>query len=727
MKIESVTLNGFKTLFRTYNVGSPTILNGPNGCGKSACIEGIIYALTGNVGAGKRLDDVAQYFPADGGTVCVKDDTGNWIRRGIKINPSSGSQSQILQTSGVDSKGKFVLDCWETTSGVLDINEFLTLSAGKKREYVLHLCGVDDSDFDVIKAVATRFAKEVAGSAANASTIEDPSELSPGEIEVISEWSGVLGIGDVLGSYINNDRSLTEVFLELSAQAKNGKLNARRIAFNSKATVKNLDVEAKNADAAADAIELCQAKADSLQSELDMAKTDKANHKSASGNVDFYSKRLKGFKENLKEKEEILDKTSRPGKKPVRGESDTVRLATKKIREITHLQKEIEGQNTIINNSVNKKKEAANGKKAINVLKDDLKTHQNSGIGKLVGLGKECEEENCKTAKHMKIAIGRVSEAWTKKNEALRKESNRLKLKIVVLNTAVEGSEKSATEAVGVKKEMLRKIESVAVVAEKLQKQAKKEDAKYQKLLDDYNERAVDYDTASDRCNIANGVVDQGKEDLKSAKKTLNDLQDPDLDLLTQQLLDAKQFLLDAITSAGVVKAYNEAKELARMATVTETAWKMTEKAIDFVRESHIDSATQKLIDDMNKVLEKTGRKERAYLTLENKRGKPIFELGWKGGTPKTPRSVNAISKGEGTLFCAALSIAITLRASGLKLLLIEADTLDTDNLGLLVKALKDWEEELDTIIVATSTHLPSTVVGWNMFNYYDNCNEEAV
>jgi len=163
------------------------------------------------------------------------------------------------------------------------------------------------------------------------------------------------------------------------------------------------------------------------------------------------------------------------------------------------------------------------------------------------------------------------------------------------------------------------------------------------------------------------------------------------------------------------------------MATVTETAWKMTEKAIDFVRESHIDSATQKLIDDMNKVLEKTGRKERAYLTLENKRGKPIFELGWKGGTPKTPRSVNAISKGEGTLFCAALSIAITLRASGLKLLLIEADTLDTDNLGLLVKALKDWEEELDTIIVATSTHLPSTVVGWNMFNYYDNCNEEAV
>jgi hypothetical protein len=112
------------------------------------------------------------------------------------------------------------------------------------------------------------------------------------------------------------------------------------------------------------------------------------------------------------------------------------------------------------------------------------------------------------------------------------------------------------------------------------------------------------------------------------------------------------------------------------------------------------------LVDDVAALLAAAGRSERVYLELENERGKPVFDLGWVSGDSR--RSLSALSGGEAVLFCAALAVTIAKRSTGRKVLLIEADPLDEDNLGFLLWALSAMDVELDACLIATSTKFPS-------------------
>ena len=83
-RITHVELDGYKGIFRRHELGPLTLLSGPNGLGKSAVLEGLRYALSGEVPSGKALDEVARFFPPRGGAVLVIDADGNWLRRGIE-------------------------------------------------------------------------------------------------------------------------------------------------------------------------------------------------------------------------------------------------------------------------------------------------------------------------------------------------------------------------------------------------------------------------------------------------------------------------------------------------------------------------------------------------------------------------------------------------------------------------------------------------------------------
>jgi hypothetical protein len=118
------------------------------------------------------------------------------------------------------------------------------------------------------------------------------------------------------------------------------------------------------------------------------------------------------------------------------------------------------------------------------------------------------------------------------------------------------------------------------------------------------------------------------------------------------------------------------------------------------------------LLSVVNNLFQKAGRHERVYLELENDRGKPIFELGWTKDGKRV--SLRALSAGETVLLTAALSVAIALKSPGRKLLLVEADPLDPENLRGLFPALLPWAEKLDALIVATASPVEDPE-GWTV------------
>ena len=119
------------------------------------------------------------------------------------------------------------------------------------------------------------------------------------------------------------------------------------------------------------------------------------------------------------------------------------------------------------------------------------------------------------------------------------------------------------------------------------------------------------------------------------------------------------------------------------------------------------------LLADINTIFERAGREERAYLLLENERGRPAFELGWARNGARC--AFGALSGGEAVLFCAALSLAIARRAEGRRLLLIEADPLDENNLPALLRAIGKSSEDVDALVVATASHVDDEFDSWNV------------
>jgi DNA repair exonuclease SbcCD ATPase subunit len=190
----------------------------------------------------------------------------------------------------------------------------------------------------------------------------------------------------------------------------------------------------------------------------------------------------------------------------------------------------------------------------------------------------------------------------------------------------------------------------------------------------------------------------------------------PDVTDAGERLGAATEALRAAEEAAGALKAYRDAVARAESEQVAEKAWKAAEAACKRARESYVADVVRPLVDDVAALLAAAGRSERVYLELENERGKPVFDLGWIAGSR---RSLSALSGGEAVLFCAALAVTIAKRSTGRRVLLIEADPLDEQNLMRLLDALAAMKLELDACLVATASHVVD-MPGWKIERFGD-------
>ncbi|MCC6314542.1 MAG: AAA family ATPase, partial [Thermomicrobiales bacterium] len=164
MRIQRITFENFKGLRRTSELGALTLLTGQNGSGKSAHLQAIQYAIQGDTPAGATAEAAMGYMGVNGGAVRLDFDGGLAVRRGIIRDPRELTLSTDVSIStmpGAAAKAtcaEIAARCGDFAP-MHDLGAVLNLSADKRREYLLALCGAAATaeGFDVLGQIRAEF------------------------------------------------------------------------------------------------------------------------------------------------------------------------------------------------------------------------------------------------------------------------------------------------------------------------------------------------------------------------------------------------------------------------------------------------------------------------------------------------------------------------------------------------------------------------------------------
>lgn len=702
-RITAVHLNGFKGQSAKHTIGAATLIQGPNGTGKSAVLQALTYAVTGQVPAGKTLDAVALYFSPRGGEVTIYDANNQWLSRGITIDHEKAKVSEVLASSVERESGGVDLDYWASSEFSLNIADFLGLSPAKKREFVLSICGGGTPDQEAIRnAIALNYARAVAGPAAKIDTLLGPEDLPEHEANLCDEWTRDRGIDEILQSHLTHcepDATTSSIRLQLSAEAKQQRLSNRRAAIDAKAAIRELEAEAQGARAAAEEIAEIEAEVIDLRNEMQEAKENRARFQEAQQSLAAARERLFHAKEERDRAKHYAANATAPGPEPDRPK--TASNARDLRNRIASLQEDYRAQQSAAAAIDEHHKTTVELKNNLLEANAELLAIDAEDIGRAVTIIKSIPDSIHPSVKRLRQVIETLSAGWVTRQKKARSRIGHIKAKLAELKRI----ERKQPDAKGIERklsEIHAEISRVSETLKAVELQEEEAQATYEDKIYEWRKQKSCYDKATEVVTTAAVALESAEQQEEAARERLRELEKPDdISAIETKLTRREEDLRRAQKAVGAVAAYDEAVQRAERSKIAEEAWKLAERAIADATEELIGAATRDLLSDINAVLEQAGRAERAYLLLENQRGRPIFELGWTANGTRT--SFQALSGGEAALFAAALSLAITSRANGRKILLVEADPLDQHNLLMLLKSLQAFAGKLDALLVATA------------------------
>ena len=713
-RIASVHLIGFKGLDRDYVLDGPTILSGKNGVGKSAAIEGLRYAMTGAVPGGRKLDAVAALFPPRGGSVRVLDSAGRWIERGIVRDAAKAKVSEILATSD-DKEGEDPdLSAWAVSEVVLDIQAFLALSAEKRREFVLRLCGGGTAPEDLGESLALEYAREVAGKGATTGW------LAGADDPLAHAWRRPRGLREVLASLLGaaaTEKSLSELFLRLTETAKERRLGARAAALEATAAIRELEAEAQGARAAAAEIDEKRKAYEKAQEEFSAYRARAARRDEARQRRDGAAKAHDAALAALDGAQKLAAVAAPPGERPVPPAGDPRREETLAAigsnlgqqQAIRKTQREYEQLIEIEERTGNQITEA----------EDAFRRHEKLPLRRVTLLLEEIPDEADPSLPELRAAVREVTKGFNAETVALERRAEEAAEAHRKAWEAARGARDGQLEAIAKLEELARAQGEDRKRLSELEAGTSAGDADHRRRLAAWETSNETYRAAGERLRGAQATMDRARAELADAAKRVEAVEGVNaeafsgLDAMEMKVIQARDALQAAEAAAGAVKAYAAATERAKQNFFDERGWKAAESAIKTLREKVVGDSTARLVPDVQKVLQAAGRSEIFFLDTENERGRPIFSLGWIKDEAKVP--LEALSGGEAAIFLAALRVSLTLRSLGRKVLLIEGDGLDAKNFAGLLQALRPQSEKLEAVIVATSRQELGSTDGWNV------------
>jgi DNA repair exonuclease SbcCD ATPase subunit len=722
-KIVKVVLGGFKRLYRAYELNGPTLLCGVNGVGKSACWQGIIYALSGRVPTGSVNDEVAKYFPAQGGWVELHDEAGNWIRRGIVRDHDKAKVSETLEVSGTPEGRQPDLAPWYAADAVLNLSKFLGLSEEKRREFTLRLCGSSEADTSTLMAeLEGEYAREIAGEAATPSSFEQPEHIKAETMELWRAWARRLGLREVLRSHIVAGRSLTETCLKLSDAAKEERLTAGKAAKDARAASRELEKEAKGARAAsrelekeakgaraaADEIRTRSAEVEALRHDLARAQQRAAGAAEVQKSFNAATADLEKVSGELYRAKQVVAGLPLLGERPVPPEGDHRREEAFRLAGVAQM--ELTGALKLVAALTEDEKALDHADEDAGKALEDLETHRASKLGRVVGLLGEIPDSADPGMPELRAAVDDLSAEWQARLTRFVDDESAARAKLEAIRARRSDWRADAIAVTAAEEEARARVKAQSQVLAELEKAQSGSAIAHRTASAEYEARAKARREAETRALQLGAAWKKASESEASAKARLAEVGTPSSTAADIEIrLDTAQAALErAEKAAGAVAAYNAAIQRAEQNKVLEASWKALEGALKTVREKLIGAATAPIVDVMNEVLVAAQRPERAYLKLENERGRPIFELGWVH--EGQPVAVGPLSTGENAVFCAALSLAITLRSEGRRVLLFDATNVTENNREPFLATLAPWAEQLDALVVEVAAMSPPEV-----------------
>jgi len=708
-RITHIELDGFKGQLRRYELGPLTLLSGPNGAGKSAVLEGLRYSLSGEVPSGRSLDAVALYFPPRGGAVLVIDADGNWIRRGITRDHEKAKVSTVDEEEG-DAD-------WVANDALLDMRGFLALSPNKRREFVLELVGAGETpkDAEVHAALARDYARQIGGSGADVTLLDGRRQELPEDVALLADRWGA--IWSVLSSYLRTgDPTASAVFQRLSDQCRDRKNAARVAGAEARSAIRELEAAARGAEAAAANLDDRRLEAEAAQEALSELRETAAGRREIETALARNDAELGDCATRLEHLVGRVARLAKPAPRPEAAEPKTDGDGARLRREAAEIRQSADACRLRLLEFAECEREMYAARGELDAAKATLERLEAEPVGRLVAAAfdvRGCYEVDDVLGRLLDL-VDELSESWVTRREVAVERfaaagDNWQTLELRHREFAAAAPTKDAHDRLLAEEgRLLRRAEEADLAAAALRREQGSALAAWEAGERLRAEVLATQAEARKRHQAAS----VSQDDLSAR---LAAIPVPDVTAAGERLRAATEALRTAEEAAGALKAYRDAVARAKSEQVAENAWKAAEAACKRARETYVADVVRPLVDDVAALLAAAGRSERVYLELENERGKPVFDLGWVAGDSR--RSLSALSGGEAVLFCAALAVTIAKRSTGRKVLLVEADPLDEQNLMRLLAALAAMKLELDACLAATSTpvdHAP----GWTVVRF---------
>lgn len=711
--LKTISLQGFKDQHRTLVLGRLNLFVGRNGLGKSAFMEGLVYALSGRVPAGKSKDEVAKCFPPRGGLVRVTDEEGRWIERGIKVDHGKTLRvSEVLKTE--PEEAATTVSIWACNDALLDFRHFVDLSSEKRRDFMLDLVGAAGGKLTRERGreiLLAGFAKQLGGDGADESCILDPEKLPEDKRPVAAQWRP---IWDYVESFewAGTDASAALSFIVSTAKIK--KNEARASSKASKASLSELTLETRGAAIATGEYDEARKTKEELDRSVTEARSRVEHVDSIKARIErsrMEAGRLEKARAALQEKRAACGKVVEPEGGEVQSVDAEKAVIRSKVDEGARLAREF-------NDHAERVAVRDNQSEQVKIYRRGINAHQNQPMGHMIDAlaafevcvlggtyGPKEEFEDLKTA------CVEVAATW---KEILDGQTIRIKTEKQKLDGMNQVLSQAA--AVPTEEDLARNRAEVGILKSNV--------ARIRAENDDWLSRL----RVAQADRMTRGTVEQDlarfDERIKATIEALTSDQAmltalggaPDLVAITGERDAAAEVLERLERLKGSLDAYDGAKERAEASTAKDAAWTAFERAAVDARETYVAALAEPIKDDVGVLLGKAGLTERPYLELENARGRPVFDLGWELGDSR--RSLNALSHGEAAVFGAAVAVAIARRARGRKLLLVEADRIDIETLEPLLGGLVEIEDAFDAVMVSTHTQMIMPPVGWRVHEF---------
>ncbi len=727
--IRKVMLDGFKGYdSREYELDRAlAVLNGPNGSGKSACLQAIRYALKGDVPGGRNNDAVARLFGTAGGTVELSGDEESWLERGVVVDHERAKVSAVARTSDDELDGDreiLNLERWESSTFGLELRELFELSPEKRREAVLRICGASDSaDVDeIVCAIAEGFAREVAGPAASAATLEDPSDLSDELRALCSRWGE---LERALRAAAVGKEGITKTIAALESAAKDEQLVNGKAARDAKAAARELEREVKGAEAAAADLARLESSGRMGREALQRMREDLARCEEVDREISQATSAFARWSTERVESLAALDLLGDPGDKPEPARDGWSAEQLNELREeVAAIESEIRHCHDEI-----AKVERRRAERARDV---EERTRELDGVVKQITAIRarptfELRDRAHRVPLHAHPEIEEIRGLTRRLCLADEKAVAELEKRGTGLSEQIESATKSLDALTQDEPEgSLALFEpELAAKSRELEEleDKEREHVRYRLAeLNSWREEKAAFDEAKRRYEFAR-TNEQGAQDrIELAKARRQEIESGGrrvdseaVESAAASLEEVSNSLALAREAAGKVAAYNDAIERCERHQVLENAWKKARAAVRAVREEFVGNATAPLVRRANELLEQSGRRERIFLRLENDRGARVFELGWTTPAGETVQ-LSALSGGQTVVLCALLAAAIVEREEvPLRVLLIEADPCDPETMGQLLQALAPVAGTIDNVVVATALESVPEVDGWSV------------